>query len=309
MHARHRGGLPFIHLHLLVFADADTERFQAQITTVSTAAGSEEHRIEHTVDRAVMAERTNAFAIALQFAQAIAEMNPYALLLQVLGQLVGQLVVEALQQALAAHQQAHLAAQCLQQSGQLHCNVTATDDRHLGWCRTQVEEIIGNQAQLRAGNVGPQRVRAGGDQDVLGAVTHAIAAGHGVRIEQMAARGNAHHAGFIQALVVAGVDVADVCLAMDHQFLPRQRRACLDIEAHRTGQADALVQVGRQPHRLLRHAADIDTGAAQFAGLQQRHALAVLRGPDRASQAGGAAAKDDQVVIIGCCAHRNRSGR
>ncbi|KAG1185295.1 hypothetical protein G6F35_014900 [Rhizopus arrhizus] len=152
-------------------------------------------------------------------------------------------------------------------------------------------------------------MRAGGDQDVFGAVAHAIAAGHRMRIEQGAARRNAHHAGLGQALVVTGVDVADVGLAMDHQFLPRQRRAGLDIEAHRTGQADAFVQVGRQPHRLLRHAADIDTGTAEFARLQHCHPLAMLRGADRTGQAGGAAAKDDQVVIIGCSAHRNRSGR
>ncbi len=309
MHVRHAGGLPFVHLHLLVLTDADAQRFQAQVATVAATAGGEEHRIEYAVERTIMAECTHTLAIALQFAQAIAEMDAHALLLQVLGQLIGQLVVEAIQQPLAAHQQADLAAQCLQQAGQLHRNVTATDDRHLGRCRAQIEEIIGDQAQFGAGNVGPQRVRAGGDQDVLGAVAHAIAAGHGVGIEQMTTRRNAHHAGFVQALVVAGVDVADIGLAMDHQFLPRQRRARFDIEAHRTGQADALVQVGRQPHGLLRHAADIDAGSAQFARLQHRHALAVLRGADRASQAGGTAAKDDQVVIIGCSAHRNRSGR
>ena len=56
-----------------------------------------------------MTERTYAFAIALQFAQAIAEMDAHALLLQVLGQLIGQLVIEAIQQPLAAHQQADLA--------------------------------------------------------------------------------------------------------------------------------------------------------------------------------------------------------
>ena len=83
-----------------MLADADAECFQTQAPAVAAAAGSEEHRIEHTVHRAVMAERTHALAIALQFAQAIAEVDPHALLFQVLGQLIGQLVIEALQQAL-----------------------------------------------------------------------------------------------------------------------------------------------------------------------------------------------------------------
>ena len=65
MHARHAGGLPLVHLHLIVLADVDAERFQTQATAVAAAAGSEEHRIEHTVDRAVMAERPHALAIAL----------------------------------------------------------------------------------------------------------------------------------------------------------------------------------------------------------------------------------------------------
>ncbi len=69
------------------------------------------------------------------------------------------------------------------------------------------------------------------------------------------------------------------------------------------------MQVSCQPHGLLRHATDVDAGPTQFARLQQRHALAVLRGADRTGQAGGAAAEDDQVVVIGCSAHRNRSGR
>jgi len=133
---------------------------------------------------------------------------------------------------------------------------------------------------------------------VFPADADAIAAFHRVRIQQPALARHAHHLAVVQALEITGVDVGDVGLAMHHQFLPVQRRSRRYIEAHRRSQADPPGKVGRQPHRLLRHAADVDAGTAQFARFQHRHPLAVLRCAEGGGQATGATAQHDQIVVV-----------
>src|SRR5690606_33723965 len=106
------------------------------------------------------------------------------------------------------------------------------------------------------------------------------------------------YAGFVEPPQVALVDVGDVALAEGDERGPVERRQGVrQVEADLFGDRQLVRQVGGQPHRLLRHAADVDAGAAQFARLQQRHAGPVRGRAECPGQAAGAATDDDQVEV------------
>ncbi|MNV17766.1 hypothetical protein D3C71_1085630 [compost metagenome] len=222
MHARHRRGLPVIDLHLALVTDHHAHRFQPEVGTVAPPPRGEEHGIEVTIGRPIVPERHHGAAVALQLAQTIAKMDLHTLVAQVLGKLPGQFRIETFQQAFAPDQQRHAAAKCLEQPGQLNCDVAATDDRDPLRCTAQIEEIIGDQAQFGTGNVRALGMGTGCDQNVRGADPYTIAALHGVRIHQAATTRHPHHLVFIQALEIAGMDIGDVGLAMHHQLFPIQ---------------------------------------------------------------------------------------
>ena len=71
----------------------------------------------------------------------------------------------------------------------------------------------------------------------------------------------------------------------------------INVVAESLGQVHLVRLVGGVPHDLLRHAADVDAGAAQGPGLDHRRFDAVLRGALRVCEATASAANDDQVEI------------
>ncbi len=236
----------------------------------------------------------------------MAEVQVHAMLPHVIGQFGGDLRIEAVQQSRTAHEQLDLAAQGLQHAGQFHGHVPATDNSHAPRRRAQAEEVVGHLPQHRARDCRPRWPPARGDQQVLRTQAHAVGVHHGARIQQPSMAGHQHHAAFVQPPAIAGMDARDVALAMDDELLPVQRRR-RRFEPQRRGQRDLLRELGRQPHRLLRYATDIDTGAAQFPRLQEGHARTVRGRAEGAGQSAGAAPDHDQVEVLR--RHAKRSGR
>ena len=120
---------------------------------------------------------------------------------------------------------------------------------------------------------------------------------HGVRVEQLPRHGDSDDPGRVEATPVAVVDVADVALAMDDEGRPVEFGGEAASKPSVRRELEPAADFGRQPHRLLRHAADIDAGAAEQVRLQQRHARTMLGGAECAGQSAGAAADDDQVEV------------
>ena len=105
-------------------------------------------------------------------------------------------------------------------------------------------------------------------------------------------------AGGIEPLLVTGMDVDDVTLAVGDECRPVECEWRLrQGEAELPRQRDFLGEVGRQPHRFLRHAADIDAGATERTGGEQRHAGAIGRGAECRGQAAGTGAEHDKVEV------------
>ena len=228
----------------------------------------------------------------------MAEVQAEPLLAQVLAQLRRDVRIEAVEHAGAAHEHVDPAAQRLQHRAQLHRDVAAADDRHPRGRRGQREKAIGVDAKFRARNVRPPGMSTRREQQLRRAQHDAVVAGHHARRLQAAAHRHQCDTGLVQPLQVTLVDVADVALAEGDEGRPVQaRRNVRQVEAHLFRDRQPVRQVRRQPHRLLRHAADVDAGAAQFARLQQRHARAVLRRAEGAGEPAGAATDHHQVEI------------
>jgi hypothetical protein len=150
-------------------------------------------------------------------------------------------------------------------------------------------------------------VPAGGDQDPRCGQAHAVIALDRLRRDEARTLRQQGNARLVQPPPVAVVDPLDVALALRHQHFPVGHRR-RNREAEVAGQADPDGQFRGQPHRLLRHAAGIDAGAAQRRRFQQRDPRAVLRGAESAGKPGRAAAQHDQVEVAGHNQSLNESG-
>ena len=76
------------------------------------------------------------------------------------------------------------------------------------------------------------------------------------------------------------IDVPDITLAGSDQFGPVES-VDLDIETVASRIVQHMRHAGGVPHNLLRHAADVDAGAAQLVVFDHGAFGAILRGPFR----------------------------
>ena len=236
-------------------------------------------------------------------------MHVDAVLAQVFRQIIDQFAIKSTQQLLAAHEHFHPAAQRLQHGCQFNGDVTTTDYRHTLRCIAQVEEIIRHHAQFRAGNVRALWLATRCDKHLRRSDAKTLVGFNCVCIHEMSATRQVHDAGGIQSFAVAVVDAGDVALAMDNELLPVQRGR-LQIESEARSQIDALRQVRCQPHRFLRHAAHVDTGAAELARFQQDYPGAMRSSSECTGQSTRATPDHGQIVVVGGGGiHRKRSRR
>ena len=124
------------------------------------------------------------------------------------------------------------------------------------------------------------------------AVERARAGRDRLRVDEASVLGHELDAELGEAAAIARVDVVDVRLATAHVLDPVER-ARLARESDFARERLCFGELRGDPHRLLRHAADVDARAADRVRLQQRHARAVTRGAYRDRDSARARAEYD----------------
>ena len=225
-----------------------------------------------------------------------------------LGQALAQVLVEAAQRQRLAVDQVHLGAECLEDAGELDRDVARADDRDALRHARQEERVVGDDAELGAGDGDTLRMAAGGDDDAFGG--DALAADvKRVRVEEHRAGIEDRRAGVVEQLAVDGVEAADLLVLGGDQLAPVMR-ALLDGPAEAGGVVRPGAVLAGLHQQLLRHAADIDAGAAPEAFLGDADAGAMAGGDTGAAHSGRAAADDEQVEIhLGVPSIVDRAGR
>ncbi len=180
-------------------------------------------------------------------------------------------------------------------SGKLHRDIAGADDRHPLRHARQIERIVRDDAELRARDRQPHRMPAGADDDALGG--HPLAADiERVRIDEGRARLEDLRAGVVEQPLVDAVEPADLPVLRGDQLGPVVR-TLLDLPAEAGGVVGPGAVFAGLHQQLLRHAPDIDAGAAPEALLGHADARAVAGGDARAAHAGRAATDHEQVKI------------
>ena len=283
-----------IHDHRAAAVEPHAGAFQPQAVHVRMTAGGKEHQVG--LDRAAIRQVHQARASGgLDPRNGDVRVQDDTLGLEGVGQRLAQFRIEAAKRQRLAIDQVHLGAQRGEDAGELDRDVAAAEDddpaRQLG----QVERRVGNDAELGARNVQPRRVAAGGDDDALGG--DALAADiQRMRVDEGRARIEHGGAGLGQQAAVAGIQPVDLAVLGGDQPGPVMRAlADIPAEADRVlGQGAVFAGLDQQ---LLRHAADIDAGAAPEALLGNADARAVAGGYAGAADSAGAAADNEQVVV------------
>ena len=92
----------------------------------------------------------------------------HALLAQHVERRLAEHVVEGLQRRVAAQHQRGAGPEAGENAGELDGDVTAAHNRDAPWALGELEEAVGGDAELGAGNQGPARPPTGGEDDVRG---------------------------------------------------------------------------------------------------------------------------------------------
>ena len=203
--------------------------------------------------------------------------------------------IEAPQRQRLAIDQIDLCTECREDAGELHRDIAAAKDRDALGHGGQVEGVVGNDALIGARNVQPRGVAAGGDDDALG--RHALAADiQGMWIDEHRSSIEDGCAGVVQQAAIDAVQPGDLPVLGGKQLGPVVR-ALLDGPAEAGGVIGKTAILAGLHQQLLRHAADIDAGAAPETLLRDRHAGAVAGGNAGTANTGRAAADDEEIVV------------
>src|ERR1700746_1169825 len=101
-------------------------------------------------------------------------MNFYAAPPHLRRQRDADVVVEAVEELLAADQLDDLGAETIEYAGELDGDIAAADDDDAARQSGKVERLGGRDHMLDGRDVGHRRMRAGGDQDLVGGVRPAV---------------------------------------------------------------------------------------------------------------------------------------
>ena len=161
---------------------------------------------------------------------------------------------------------------------------------------------------LAAGKLGHERPAAGRDQDLVGRIG-ALADDDGVAVLEPGAAVEDGGAGALDEPLIDAVEPRDLLVLVGDQRLPVVA-ALAHGPAEAGGVLEILAEMRGVDQELLRHAADIDAGAAEIAVLGHRHARAMAGGDARGARPGRAGTDDEEVeVVFGHGSPRRRSGR
>src|SRR5690606_19993939 len=205
--------------------------------------------------------------------------------------------VEAPEHALPANEHRHVRAQCAEYTAKLHRDVAAADDGDPLRALLELEEIVGRETELGAGQRGHDRVAAGRDHDALGRNPPAL---HVERVRIDETRVPAHERDAV-AVEVAGIDfvqAVDVSIAALLQHAPVVP-VHAQVEAVVGGVREAVRVQGGVPHDLFGHAADVHAGAAEAPRFDDDGIRAVARRALRVREPAAAAADHDEIEADG----------
>ena len=194
------------------------------------------------------------------------------------------LLVEPAQHAIATDHQVDVAAEPVEDAGELDGDVAAADDGDaLGQRIGQVERLVRGDGELVAGDRGHLRPAAGADQNLVG--RDRLAADlHGVAIHQPATAHVDLHARPFEQADIDRVQAIDLLLHIVAQGRPGMR----GLAVRPTVGQRILELVGefRAVHQqLLRHAAPDHAGTTDAIVLADADAGAVARGDARGAHA------------------------
>jgi hypothetical protein len=110
-------------------------------------------------------------------------------------------------------------------------------------------------------------------------------------------------AGILQQRGIHAVEARDFLGALGLEVGPVELRRFGQLPAVAGGFLEGFGVPGCVAVELLRNAAHVDAGAAEFGRLGQSHARALLRGHSRGANAAAAAADDEKIEVE--CGHGN----
>jgi hypothetical protein len=273
----------------------DAGFIQPQARGVGDAARRVENKIGGDLGAVVQFGAEIATALLDAFDRGV-EPDLDALLAHLVTQEMPQIVVEAAQEVRAPVELRDLRAQALHDAGELDRDITAADHDDAFRELLQIEHVVGDRSMFTAPDVGHEGLAAGGNQDMVRGDGLAPDL-HRVRPHHGGAGLVDRHPGIAQDPLVDAVQALDLGALVGDQRFPVEA-----VLAHRPAEAggvrEFLGEMRGIDEQLLRHAADIDAGAAEEPVLRDADARAQLCRDTRRPHPGRAGANDEEVVVV-----------
>ena len=218
-----------------------------------------------------------------------------------LGQVAANLPIESAQEQRTAVDQGHVATESREDARELDPDVTAAHDREALRQALQVERLVRADRVLDARDRRHVRPTADGDQDLVRSDPPAACVSpidlHPVRIEQPRPTFEQLDAGRIEQAAVDPVESLDLPVLVRDELPPVEGGPL-----RRPAEPRRLAVVVRErrgaDEELLRHAADVDAGAAEVALLGHRHPRAVTGRHPAGANAARTRADHEEVVVV-----------
>ena len=296
-HRGHRALETLVDLDVAAVVELNPQRLQAQPLEVRAAAGGGEHRI-HLQGLAAGEGHHQAALDALDALDVGVEAQVDALRGHLVTGELAHLAVEAAQEQLAAVDQVGLAAQAIEDAGELHGDIAAAQHQEALGEVVEVEHLVGAQRKLAARELGDPGPAAHRHQDLRGAV-HLVAHRDAMGIQYPGPGVDQADPGAIQQARIDAVEALDLAYLVVAQGRPVEDRWLVEPPAEALGILEGVMEVGGVGVELLGHAAHVDAGAAQVAVLRHGHAGAGGGGGARRPDAAGAGADHEEVPVVG----------
>ena len=317
--------LVLVHDDVALLVRLDLRRVQTEVLRVGVAPDRPQQRVDLDRVARVKVHGERPALLALDLGHVRVREHVHARVLHHLGDRVRDDRVKDTEHLVVADRKVRLGAERVEDPRELHGDVAGADDERALRLLAQRKEAVRVDAEARAGDLlvaRDRRAAAGGDDDVVGGerdllLELAVRRGRHAHLavaEQLAVAGDVVDVVLLEVAVVDAVQAADVRIALLREVVPVDARDGERLagvaEAVLVRLLEVLLQVGRVPHELLGHAADIDAGAAEHAGLfNDDGLLAVGCGAAARAHPAGAATEDNQIVVrLAGWVHRGHGG-
>ena len=294
--AGHAGVLEFVGGNVAFGIGLDPGRLEIQTVGQRYPAGGPDQAVEAVEMLTVVERQAQGVVVASRDRRDLgAGQQADAVFQHLFGQHLAQHGVEAPQQMFAAQHQGDVGAERIEHAGQFHGDVAGADDGHAARLLLELEEPVGGDAQFGPRHLGHLGPAADGDADVIRGHAAAVHI-QGPGIDEPGRALDEIDVGIGEVVAIPAVDAGHIGIPCRLQASPVET-AALDIEAVAGGVFDRMPQIGREPHHLLGHAAEIHAGTTQATLLDHRAAPAVGRGPLGDRQPAAARPDGDEVVV------------